>query len=209
MEDATQSSDDDCLTVHIPAGSMALDAEGGRLRQVMVDLVEPLPEAPEGYFVLAALDFDPDGATFSPPMEVSICYDPDEIPADMAEENLVVAILDEATGEWTFLKVTVDIDANLVIFSTSHLTVFGLLAAPAAPTPTPVPPTPTPTSTAKPPPKGGGLSTGAIVGIVIAVLLLLGIGAGLWMMQRRGMSFTELWQKIRDKCKELWDKLNK
>ena len=82
--------------------------------------------------------------------------------------DLVIALLDEATGEWEFVTGVVDTDANTITFSIDHFTFFAILAAPA---PTPIPtPTLTPTSTPTPAP---GLGTGVWTGMGIAILAAL------------------------------------
>jgi hypothetical protein len=200
-EDFEVTSRDECVTLHLSEGTEALDAEGNRLRYIEVTPVEPPPDPPEGYYLLAAFDFEPDGATFSQMMEATLCFDPDEIPEWMRAENIVIGVLDEETGEWSFISGTVDTENNTITFDIDHFTVFGVLAAPAVPTATPAP-TKTPKPTVTPTPtSGGGLSTGALIGIIVAVVLLLGIGVGLWIMKQRMISFSDLWDSIKEKLR--------
>jgi hypothetical protein len=183
-EDFAGLSEDGTLEIHIAAGTEALDSEGSRLRNLDVEVVEPLPDPPEGCFVLAAFDFEPGGATFNPPMELTIAYDPDSLSNGMREENLVIAVLNSATGEWEFLNCIVDTESNKVTVFTGHLSAYALLAAPAEPTPSP-------TSTATPPPAtptptpSGGLGTGALIGIIVGVLIVIGLAVGLWIIYKR------------------------
>ena len=200
-EDFEVASRDECVALRLSEGTEALDSSGNRLRYIDVTPVEPLPEPPEGHYVLAAFDFEPDGAAFSPSMEVTLCYEPDEIPDGMSAENIVIAVLDEETGDWSFIGGTVDTENNTITFDINDFTIFGVLAAPAAPTATPVPTkTPKPTVT-PPPPDEGGLSTGALIGIIVAVVILLAIGAGLWIMKQRMISFSDLWDSIKEKLR--------
>ena len=119
----------------------------------------------------------------------------------MSAENIVIAVLDEETGEWSFISGTVDAESNTITFSINDFTIYGVIAAPAAPTATPAP-TKTPKPTVTPPPdEGGGLSTGALIGIIAAVVILLGIGAGLWIMKQRMISFSDLWDSVKEKLK--------
>jgi hypothetical protein len=123
--------------------------------------------------VIASFDFHPDGATFDPAIEITLTYDPDALPEDVDESQIVIAFYNEATGAWEYLSGTVDPDTNTITFSATHFTIFAVMApgecAPApteTPTPTPEPtveptptptiaPTPTPTTAPAPTPAGG------------------------------------------------------
>lgn len=198
VNDFSASSRDDCVQVQLDAGTDAEDKNGNPLTYLDISPVDPLPDAPEGHFVLAAFDFSPDGASFSPALQVTLCYDPDEIPDGMIAENIVIAVLNEDTGEWDFIGGTVNPDDHTITFSTKSLSIYGVLAAPASATPTPGPatPTPAPTKTSKPGKGGGGISTGVIVAIVVVVVLLLLIGGGIWLMKRKKMTFKDVWNKL-------------
>ena len=90
------------------------------------------PDPPEeSHRIGLAYDFGPDGATFDPPAELTFTYDPDDIPADVDEENLVVAVWDEDAGEWVDLECTVDPATNTITAKVSHFTVFSVIAYPA------------------------------------------------------------------------------
>jgi hypothetical protein len=200
-EDFEIASRDECVVLHMYEGTEALDAEGDTLRYIDVSPAYPPPDPPEGYYLLAAFDFEPDGATFSPALGVTLCFDPEEIPKGMSVENIVIGVLDEETGEWSFISGTVDTENNTITFNINDFTVFGVLAAPAVPTATPAP-TKTPKPTVTPPPTDeGGLSTGALIGIIVAVVILLTIGVGLWIMKQRMISFSDLWDSIKEKLR--------
>jgi hypothetical protein len=202
-EDFEVTSRDGCVVIRLSEGTKALDSSGYRLRYIDVTPVEPLPDPPEGYYVLSAFDFEPDGAIFSQALQATLCFDPIDIPDGMSAENIVIAVLDEETGEWSFISGTVDTENNTITFDLYHFTIYGVLAAPAVPTATPAP-TKTPKPTVTPPPaEGSGLGTGALIGIIVAVVILLAIGVGLWIMKRRGMDFSDL----RDSAADLWDSI--
>ena len=184
-EDFEVTSRDGCVVIRLSEGTEALDSEGYRLRYIDVTPVEPLPDPPEGHYVLAAFDFKPDGTTFSQALEATLCFDPGDIPDGMSAENIVIAVLDEETGEWSFIGGTVDTENNTITFDLNHFTIYGVLAAPAAPTATPTSTT-TPEPTVTPPPdEGGGLSTGALIGISIGAGAILGLIAGSLIAWRR------------------------
>jgi hypothetical protein len=202
-EDFEATSRDGCVALRLSEGTEARDSSGYRLRYIDLTPVEPLPDPPEGHYVLAAFDFEPDGATFSQALEATLCFNTSDIPDGMSAENIVIAVLDEETGEWSFISGTVDTENNTITFDLYHFTIYGVLAAPAVPTATPAP-TKTPKPTVTPPPaEGSGLGTGALIGIIVAVVILLAIGVGLWIMKRRGMDFSDL----RDSAADLWDSI--
>jgi hypothetical protein len=185
-EDFEVTSRDGCVVIRLSEGTEARDSSGYRLRYIDVTPVEPLPDPPEGHYVLAAFDFEPDGATFSQALEATLCFDPVDIPDGMSAENIVIAVLDEETGEWSFIGGTVDTENNTITFDLNHFTIYGVLAAPAVPTAMPsATTTPKPTVTPEPE-EGGGLSTGALIGISIAAGILLGliVGAFVWWRRR-------------------------
>ena len=87
------------------------------------------PDPPEeSHRIGLAYDLGPDGATFDPPAELTFTYDPDDIPADVDEEDLVVALWDEEAGEWVDLECTVDPETNTITAKVSHFTAFSVIA---------------------------------------------------------------------------------
>jgi len=181
LEDVDAASTDGKVIVHIPKGTKILDPEGGILDEIGVTPIGRPPTPPEGYYVIAAFDFKPDGATFDPGIEITLAYDPEMLPEGVDEANLAIAFLDGATGEWVFVTGGVDPVADTVTFSIAHFTAFAILAAaPPAPTPTP---SPIPSPSLTPAPPGGGLTPGTWAGIGIGILLVLGLG--IWLLMRR------------------------
>ncbi len=131
------TSADGRMTIQIPEGTQVLGPDGKPLDLLKVTaLYPPPPSPPDGYHIVAALHFKPDGATLVPPIQITVQYDEGDIPEGVDEANLVIAFLNEAAGEWVFVPAVVDTAANTVTFSTSHFSVFAILVA-AAPTPTP------------------------------------------------------------------------
>jgi hypothetical protein len=144
----------------IARGTTALTATGGPLQSITVDEVRfNIPPAPAGaYIVGSAYDYSPDGATFSPPITLTLKYDPGLLPGAVDASKLVIAYYDTATSKLVVLPSTVDMVDNTVTAQTSHFTMFAVYAAAPTATPTPTPtltptqtPTPTPTPEATPP----------------------------------------------------------
>jgi hypothetical protein len=194
-EDVEISSPDGSVSITIPAGIALLDEGSKPLRNLTVVPVEPLPAPPEGYHVLAAFDFEPDGASFNPGLHITFTYDPAAIPEGMDEDNLVIAVIDGDTGQWQFLSVSFDPETNTATFIVTHFTVYAVVAAPASPTPTSTTiATATPTAKAAPS-SSGGLGTGPMIGIIAGVVVIAVLAAVIWLMRKRQFSLIE-WLKF-------------
>jgi hypothetical protein len=140
------------------------------------------PPEPAGAKIIGCVyDYKPTGATFSPPITLTLNYDPGKVPAGFDESKLVIAFYNTATSKWEVVPGSVvDTAKHTVTVQISHFTMFAVYAAAPAVTPTPtVSPTPTPTPAA-----GGGLSGGVIALIVILVVIVIGL-AGYWFLKKR------------------------
>jgi hypothetical protein len=95
-------------------------------------------------------DCGPDGATFDPPAELRMSYDPAALPPGVSEQNLVIAYFDKAKNTWVELQTTVDPVTRTLVAKIAHFTSFTVLSKKTAATSTPTPvstPVATPTST--------------------------------------------------------------
>jgi len=144
QQSVSVSSADGSIGIYLPAGTRALDGDGDPLSGISVDTVDP-PPAPDGCTILAAFDFNPDGAVFDPGIQITINFDP----AEVGEGEIVtIAFYDEDADVWVFIMGNINADGSAT-FIVDHFTVFALMAkseSSAAPAETPMP-TPTPTLT--------------------------------------------------------------
>ena len=135
------TSEDGMLTINIPKGTFALGEDGKRLKELEAAVDKSPPDPPEDANVIGlAYDFGPDGATFDPPITFTWSYDPDALPDDVAEDDLVLAYYDEATGEWLELDCVVDTKNNTITALVDHFTTFAVIAVTPPPAPEPAPP---------------------------------------------------------------------
>jgi hypothetical protein len=164
----TISSSDETAWLTIPAGTTALDGDGEPLEYISIT-----PISLGG--TVAAFSITPDGATFNPPITLTVSYDPDDVP----EGGEVVIKMFDGT-EWIELTTTVDPATNTATVEISHFTVFALFAeiTPAitpTPAPTVTPPTvtvtPTPAPTVTPP----GLINNRML-IIVGIIAVIVIG---------------------------------
>ena len=141
------TSGDGNLTILIPRYTDLSDKKGRQLRELSIAVNEDPPKPPADANIIGLpYTFEPNGATFDPPMTLTWSYDPNTLPEGIAEGDLVLAFYDEVAGEWVELECTVDTATNTVVATVSHFTVFAIIAV--LPTPivelVPEPVTPTP-----------------------------------------------------------------
>jgi hypothetical protein len=114
--------------IAIPQGTVALDAKGSSLTEVTVELRQPRALPTAGILIGDVYNLKPDGATFDPPLPVSLPYDISAIPAGVDEEALNVAVYDASAQDWIPLPSIVDTDAHVVNAEASHLSEFAVVA---------------------------------------------------------------------------------
>jgi len=114
--------------------TIALTEDGKPLQSIEVDVVavsEEIPPPPPGAYVIGyAYDLGLAGATFNPPITLTLHYDPELIPEGVVEADLFIAYYDVATGQWVSLPSTVDTENNTITAEVSHLTIFAILTPP-------------------------------------------------------------------------------
>ena len=114
---------DGTMSIHIPSGTEMLDSSDNPLNEIHVESADPPADPPTGYHVLQALDFNPDGATFNPCMEITISFDPSETPSD---KILVLAFYNETTGEWELIRGIIN-ENDTATFNITHFSVYTLM----------------------------------------------------------------------------------
>jgi len=128
-ETIEQTFADGAASIKVPEGTIALSSEGTPLEAIEVVPVDEPPEPPADTNVIGlAYDFGPDGATFDPPITITLVYDPALLPEGVAEEDLVIAYFDVGTGTWRELECVVDPATNTITAQVIHFTVFAILA---------------------------------------------------------------------------------
>ncbi|NQT72507.1 MAG: hypothetical protein HQ553_07015 [Chloroflexi bacterium] len=137
------------VELQIPANTTALDQQGQPLAEITMEAPQAPALLPSEKHLVMVTDLGPTGATFDPPILVSMTYNPDSLPAGASEEDLVLAIHDSGSKQWISLEqISVDMVNHTVSGVTGHFTQFAILAEVEEP-PTPAP-TDTPTETSTP-----------------------------------------------------------
>ena len=158
-------SADGKINLHIPAGTIALNNESEPLDELNMSSTT-VYHAPSGNReVIAAFNFEPDGATFHPGIEVTLSYTHSMIPAGVNESRLVVEFYNESSSSWEPISNgVVNTIANTITFTVTHFTVFAIQT---------------------PPIHGGGLSIWVIILLIFCSAIVLGVVGGLYIKYRR------------------------
>jgi len=105
----------------LPKGTVALDKRGNTLADISVELRLPRALPSSGVLVSDVYDFKPDGATFDPPIPVSLPYDADSLPAGTDENALAIATFDTALQDWVLLPSEVNVQDSVVVTRVARL----------------------------------------------------------------------------------------
>jgi hypothetical protein len=112
--------------LEIPAGTTMKEKDGSPLASITMNPPATMPAAPPQGKVMVAQDFGPDGATFDPPITLTLTFDPASLPASARKNDLVIAFWDGS--KWIMLETKVDAATNTLSAKISHFTIFGILA---------------------------------------------------------------------------------
>jgi len=134
------ASADGMVSVSIPKGTLALDEDGERLELLVIAVDEtPSPPPQDSRIIGLAYNFEPEGATFDPPISLTWSYNPDALLADVAEENLIIAYYDQAAGKWVECECICDPETHCITACICHFTTFAVIGTIIPPPPLPPP----------------------------------------------------------------------
>ncbi|MDP3880158.1 MAG: helix-turn-helix domain-containing protein [Dehalococcoidales bacterium] len=126
----TAQSSNGNANLNITTGTIGRTQAGNRLTQLSITIIVDPPGPPSNAnFVGSTYDLGPDGATFDPPITLSLTYNPADIPAGVSEEDLAIAWWNQATGEWVILDgAVINTATHTISAPVSHFTPFAILA---------------------------------------------------------------------------------
>ena len=128
-EDVIAESADGKVTLFIAKGTIGLNRLGSLLSSISIKEMEDPPDPPVYFKIIPPVyQIGPDGATFEPPIDLTIMYDATLIPERVAEKNLVVATFDTSTRQWVRLESTVNPESDTIKAKVSHFSAFAVLA---------------------------------------------------------------------------------
>jgi len=128
-EAVVATSHDEAAWLTIPRDTVGLRADGTPLLEItMVEFIGP-PSLPAGTTRVALVyDLGPDGATFEPPLTLTMRYDPALLPQGADQEKLAIVMWDKSRGKWVELDTTVDTANRTISAPVGHFSAFTGLA---------------------------------------------------------------------------------
>jgi hypothetical protein len=126
----TAQSEDGKAQLTIKSGVTGKTRDGRTLSQIsMLRMSNPPAPPPDTSFIGLVYDIGPDGATFNPPITLTITYDPALIPTGLDQNKLGVAFWDSTTSKWVMLEgATVNTATHTISVPVSHFTPFAIIA---------------------------------------------------------------------------------
>jgi len=133
------TSADDAISLSIDADTILLNKGGKPLQLIRVTLDPTLPLPPEdAYIVGKVYDLSPQGATFNPPLRLTISYSPDELPPGLSESDVYVARYEGS--KWDMLRYKqVDTERHRVATRINRFARYAVLTPRESPKPPPKP----------------------------------------------------------------------
>jgi len=129
------TSADGAISLSIDADTILLDKDGKPLQFIQAAIDPTLPLPPEGAYIVGAVYvLRPHGATFNPPLKLTISYDPEELPGGVRESNVYIAPYDEGTGWGMWHYKRVDTENHRVTTQVNYFARFAILAPRQHPT---------------------------------------------------------------------------
>ncbi|MBI4283225.1 MAG: hypothetical protein HY663_02005, partial [Chloroflexi bacterium] len=125
----TAKSEDAKVKLTIAQGIIGKTSSGSPLSRIsIVPMVKPPAPPADSRIVGSTYDLGPDGATFNPPVTLTLSYDPAEFPEGVNQQNLVIAMWLESTGQWVRVAGgTVDPLTRTITAPVSHFTAFAVI----------------------------------------------------------------------------------
>jgi hypothetical protein len=134
----TASSPDKDLTIAVASGTIALDKDGKPITLLTGTKNSQPPSPPAGSNIIGlAYDFEPSGATFSPPVTMTFHYSLSQIPQGVNEQDLVLVFYNAATGKWVEIHGEIDTMTHQLKASVFHFCTFAVIGKITAASTTP------------------------------------------------------------------------
>jgi hypothetical protein len=135
---ASISSSDNVCSLVIPGGTIAKTAGGNALSLISMESTWPDQETftpSSGAIRIGSVyNLGPEGATFEPPITMSLAYDVTQLPVRTPESRLVIAYWDAGDMKWEPLDgCQVDTVMHAVKAPMTHFSLYSILVLPPAP----------------------------------------------------------------------------
>jgi hypothetical protein len=118
-------------SLYIAYGTKATNANGYALATITVTQLEEYDAPQAGVYVMGMVyELGPRGASFDPPITLTIKYDEAGLSPGMPESSLGLAIWDEESGTYKTIPCQVDMEANQITASISHFSRYAVISEP-------------------------------------------------------------------------------
>ena len=135
LEEVSTSSRDQRITMYISQGTTILGPDFAPLDHIFIGVIDPFTKSPpsnlpnNSYFV-DIYEFTPEGTIFSQAITIQLSYEESDIPGNINETTLKVFQLQPDTGDWILIPSVTNAYVDTVTFSTSHFSIYALIASP-------------------------------------------------------------------------------
>ncbi len=136
---AQATSAEGTISLYIDKDTIILDKDG-ELIQLIQATIDPNPPPPpeDANKVGPVYDLAPQGATFNPPIKLTLTYDPKELPEGLTEKDVYIACYED--GKWEMLRYKqVDTERHEVTTRIDHFARYAVLIPSKESTPIPAP----------------------------------------------------------------------
>jgi PKD repeat protein/C1A family cysteine protease len=121
-------SQDGGLIISLGKSTACLDRYGRWLGSIMIKEEISPPPLPENHHIVGkAYKLEPEGATFRPALNLTLCYGDNNTPQYVAEKDIYIASHNSGSGNWSALPSRVDTGNNTVTAPVSHFTTFAII----------------------------------------------------------------------------------
>jgi hypothetical protein len=129
LQQVEATSSDGMVRINISKDTIGTNKLGQPLSRLTIREMTNPPALPADTCIVGLpYEFGPAGATFDPPVTLTIKYDPSRLPEGVSENNLRIATWDAATQQWIKLECTVDIESNTITAYISHFSIYTIVA---------------------------------------------------------------------------------
>jgi hypothetical protein len=115
------------VSFNVAAGTQMLNAQGQPISEISASIPASIPPPPPQGAVVSHYDFGPAGATFVPPLTLTLNYDPSNFPVGSDQSALYIAWWNTATEQWVNLPSIVDQVHHTVMAQVPHFTLFSVV----------------------------------------------------------------------------------
>ena len=136
-KDVELKSDDGKVTLEIRQNTELRDATHKILSSLTAARVESPPGKSLQKEIALAYEFGPQGASFNPPITLTLTYDPADFTGNVTEQSLVIAWWDGSN--WIDLDSALNTDNHAISAEVSHFSLYALIEILSEPLPTSAP----------------------------------------------------------------------